>query len=99
MRYIVLKGRESTIGSLNCEYSIFDIIEIDYTKDQEEQLRKYSYRKFHELGAKARTMRKEVSHNKKNITLGDGSMFAEEIDMFQHTHTYFLFVPATNFVV
>ena len=82
----------ATIKGFSSQY-----IDTDYTKGEFNQLRRYFYRKMYEMGANAKTMRNIVSYNKKNLRLDDGRVFSEKVDMFQHTHTYFIFVPAEKF--
>lgn len=98
MKFVVMKGRDGTPGSVRCDYSIFDIFEVK-SKDIKTELRKYSFRKFHEMGGNAKTMEQDVSFHEKNIYLDDGSLFAEKVMKFQHTHSYYMFIPLVNFNV
>lgn len=74
-------------------------MEIDHNLEPYEELRKYSFRKFFEMGAKAKSMRDDVFHYKKTMTFGDGRTFIQGADVFHHTHSFLIFIPLTNFII
>lgn len=49
------------------------------------------------MGGNVKTMEQDVSFHLKNIYLDDGKLFAEKVMKFQHTHSYFMFIPVMNF--
>ena len=98
MKFFVLKGVERIVGINNCEYQIYDVVDFHDSDNLYNQMRKYSYREFFQMGAPARTMRHEVYYSEKNITLKDGRLLSH-CDVFHHTHSYFMFVDAEDFKV
>lgn len=96
MKFVVMKGRDGTPGSVRCDYSIFDIFEVK-SKNIKNEFKKYSFEKFGEMGGNVKTMEQDVSFHEKNIYLDDGKLFAEKVMKFQHTHSYFMFIPVMNF--
>lgn len=91
MKFLVLKGRGNP-GNIDCKYSIFDVLEVGKT-EVESQLRKYSFRKFYEMGASAKTMREEVYTTKKAVFMNNSVPFCDPVTVYHHTHTYLMFVP------
>jgi hypothetical protein len=97
MKFFVLKGIESTIGTDKCNYQFYDIVEFD-NDDLYEQMRKYAYREFYEMGAPARSMRETVYSSEKHIILKNNKTLSKTI-AFHHTHSFFMFANASDFVV
>jgi hypothetical protein len=95
MRFLVLRGRGNP-GNIECRYSIFDVVETSDT-NVDNQLRKYSYRTFYNMGARAKTMREMVYKTKKNVPMGDVN-FCDPVDVYHHSHTYLMFVPMSAFL-
>lgn len=98
MKFFVMRGYEQSPGTKTCRYCVYDVVDLDPMKDIQEEMRKYSYRVFYEMGAPAKSMRETVYASKKNMNLGDSSVFADEVDVFYHTHTFLMFVPSSVFI-
>lgn len=101
-RYIVIKGRNLVPGRAGCDYSIFDRVsfsEFASVKDQEEQMRKYVFRKFYEVDNKnAARLKDNVFCRRRNIILNNGEIFAEKIKVFDHEDgTFYGFIPVESF--
>lgn len=101
-KFVVLKGKNTIPGSAGTSYVIFDTIEFICGKTElENEQRKYSYRKFYEVDGKRNPLRlrEDVFCRRRHILLGDGSIFAEKVKIFDHEDgTYYAFVPQSAFM-
>lgn len=100
MKFLVLRGKANP-GNIDCEYVISDIIEFNnkFTDSLEpliEFQKDYAYSKFIEMGAKESELDEDVAFFRKNVMMDNGNAFAELCAVYQHTHTYFIFVPLTE---
>lgn len=85
-------------GYVNHTMEFYDIVEFDESLNLFNQQRKFSYRKFYEMGANPKTMRTDVVFCYRNIPLVGGKSFlSENVLCFQHTMTYFVFIPSSDF--
>ena len=101
-KFIVLKGKNSTPGTAKTSYVIFDTVEFICEKNRlENEQRRYAYRKFYEVDGKRNPwkLRDDVFCRRRHIFLGDNSIFAERVKIFDHEDgTYYAFVPQSNFI-
>lgn len=92
--YFVMRGKHSTPGTDICEYNFFDVIDIDTNKPINNQLRKYSYRIFRDMGAVVKNLKNDTYMYQKNISLHTGILLLSEVTVFHHTHTFLMFINA-----
>lgn len=92
--YFVMKGKHSSPGTDICEYQFFDVIDIDTARPINNQLRKYSYRIFRDMGAPVKHLKNDTYMYQKNVTLHTGIQLLSEVIVFHHTHTFLIFIDA-----
>lgn len=100
-KFIVLKGKNTTPGKAGTQYVIFDTVEFICEEEKlENEQRKYAFRKFYEVDNKKnpQKLRDDVFCRRRHILLGDGSVFASRVKIFDHEDgTYYAFVPIKCF--
>lgn len=100
-KFIVIKGRNNTVGSYGLHYEIFDVVLFDCdNKDVQKHQRKYVYNKLFYVDNKHKPLRfrRDVFCRRRHLFLGDGSIFAEKIKIFDHMDgTYYGFIPVECF--
>lgn len=100
MRFIVFKGRILTPGSTNSlKYLIFDVIDLDPSKNLENQKRKYAWRKFYSLdGKRIKHIKENTGSRLRHIATFDGKII-DTITIFDdyNTGTFYGFIPVEAF--
>ena len=95
-KFIVIRGRRTIVGSINCDYKISDVIILNPSFDFEDQMREYVNHIFSD--EKVNFNKDDISCRRKNIVLDDGRIFAERIKVFDHEdNSYFGFIPVEVF--
>lgn len=95
--YVVVRGRMSIPGSIDCRYVFFDLIDIDTSKDLEDQLRKYSFETF--SGENCSIKEDDLTCRRKHIILHNGIVLSERIKIFDSPKDDFLgFIPVNDFL-
>jgi hypothetical protein len=100
MKFVVINGRIITPGSHSgLRYIIFDVIDLDPSKDIENQKRKYAWRKFYShdgkrlvhikenIGARQRDLTTHVGRHIETITIFDDYI----------SGTFYGFIPVESF--
>lgn len=68
VKFLVIKGKIQIPGRNGLQYSVFDLVEFDTSKDIENQKRKYTWRKLYEVDKKNPwKFREEVWSRKRHI--------------------------------
>lgn len=95
VKFLVIKGRIHYPGSHGLSYSVFDIIELDPTKDIEKQKRKYTWRKMFELDNKNPWKFKEYILPRQRHIMNYRDEILTTITIFDHTEAniYYGFIP------
>lgn len=99
VRFIVVKGRIITPGGGDLKYNIFDIIDLDPTKDLETQKRKYTWRAFYDIDCKRlKAIRENIFPRQRSIILHDGK-FVDNITIFDDmiSGQFYGFIPVESF--
>ena len=101
-KFVVIKGRNTTVGSYGLEYEIFDKVSFECEeKDLQKRQRRYVYRKLFYVDHKHRPLRfrRDVFCRRRHLFLGDGSIFADKIKIFDYQDgTYYGFIPMEAFL-
>lgn len=98
-KFVVVFGKNSTPGLSGTRYEIYDTVTFDPKKDINNQMRKYVYKQFFNRGKNAWKLRREVFCRRRNVILGNGTIFAEKIKIYDHeiSNEYFGFIPRECF--
>mgnify|MGYP006280945883 CR=1 FL=1 len=100
MRFIVLKGRILTPGATSTlKYLIFDVIDLDPTKNLENQKRRYAWRKWYDVDSKRIKHIKENTGARQRYLTTFNKTLIDTITIFDDylDGSFYGFVPVESF--